>query len=257
MGEFSRIFVIADENVHASGEQICRLLQVQGLNQPFELMEWKVSEQLKTLQTAQEMIRELLARGADRKSFLVGAGGGVLTDIVGFVASVYMRGIRFAFIPTTLLAQVDAAIGGKNGVDLDDYKNIIGRISQPEWTCRDMSFLKTLPQAEWRNGLAEMLKTFILFDAQAYADTVLLFSQIFRNGTELDPGLAGQLKRLTDRCAGYKMEVVRRDEFESGERRLLNLGHTYAHAVEKCSCEQIPHGQAVAVGMIYAAEIPG
>lgn len=265
MGAYSNVFFVIDDNVRVSRHWLVSSAEEHGVNAAFGgCISVKASENSKTFASAESLIRELLRLGADRTSFIVGVGGGVVTDLTGFVASVYMRGVDFGFIPTTLLAQVDAAYGGKNGVNLDSYKNIIGCFRQPCWISSDVSMLRTLPQAEWKNGLAEMLKTFILFDAEAYSQTVSLFADLFGSmsaGDTLIPqplwdgGFQDALRKLVEKCAGYKMEVVRQDETEKGLRRLLNLGHTFAHAIEKCSGESVPHGQAVAAGMVYAAEI--
>lgn len=243
----------------------------------FHLIEIAACEKKKTLETVEYITRQLLEKGADRNCFIIGIGGGITTDITGFTASVYKRGVRFGFVPTTLLAQVDASIGGKNGVNFLAYKNILGVINQPEWIYVSTGPLATLSPREFRAGIAEVLKTFILFDAGNYQKAVLYFKSLEvhlkktgtyllgNNGSAPKPGsspLYGQdiLTGIIAKCAAYKCAVVERDEFEKGERRMLNLGHTFAHAIEKLCGEQssltpVMHGEAVSIGMVLAARI--
>lgn len=200
----------------------------------------EASEENKTLSTVSSICSRLLELGADRDTFIVALGGGITTDIAGFVASVYKRGVPFALVPTTLLSQVDAAFGGKNGVNFEEYKNIIGCFSEPQsvWICPE--FLRTLPEREFRCGLAEMLKTFIIADAQAYAAAVADYRK----------DLAGLIRR----CIEIKCSIVAEDPKDFGVRQLLNFGHTFAHAIEKCTREY-RHGEAVAIGMIMASRL--
>ncbi|WP_298297462.1 3-dehydroquinate synthase [Hydrotalea sp.] len=198
----------------------------------------------KSLDTAQYIIDQLIQLKADRTATLVGVGGGVVTDITGFVAAIYMRGIAFGFVPTTLLAMVDASIGGKNGIDIGLYKNLMGTIRQPSFLLYDTHFLKTLPEAEWQNGFAEIIK-------HACIKNATMFRQL--EGTS--PGILKknkqQLNELVQKNVQLKMSVVKADEFEKGERKLLNLGHTLGHAIE--NEYGFSHGQAVAIGIHYAA----
>lgn len=196
----------------------------------------------KTLDTVGEICRQLLARGADRGSYLVGVGGGIVTDITGFVASTYMRGVGFGFVATTLLAQVDASVGGKNGVNLDGFKNIIGTFNQPDFVLCDSAMLGSLPQRELVAGMAEIIKCGFIRE-----NSIL---DIFE-GEEWD---AGAVQRAIVAAVELKAAVVTADEREHGERKLLNLGHTFAHAVEKCSSQYL-HGEAVAIGLCVAARI--
>ena len=204
----------------------------------------QASEQEKTLATAQRLVEQLLEREADRDTMLIGVGGGITTDITGFVASIYKRGLKFGLVPTTLLAQVDAAIGGKNGVNFDRYKNMLGTFRQAEFVLIDTDFLRTLPQRELRCGAAEMLKTFLLADSHAYEEAVT----VFRAEKPHVP------QWLVRRAGEIKMELVTRDPEDHGVRRLLNLGHTFGHAIEKCS-SQYAHGEAVAIGIVMAARM--
>jgi 3-dehydroquinate synthase len=202
------------------------------------------NESSKSVETFQKVADELLQLEADRKTLLVGIGGGVTTDLTGFVASVYMRGIPFAFVPATLLAQVDAAIGGKNGINYGKYKNMLGVIRQPEFLLFDYDLLDTLPETELYNGFAEIIKYACICDAG-------LFHYLEENRNKALSRDRQVIAKLVERSAEIKSEIVQQDEFENGKRRLLNFGHTIGHAVEKI--EKIAHGQAVAIGMHAAA----
>ena len=229
----------------------------------------ETSEENKTMATVLEIEKWLLETGADRDALLLAVGGGITTDMAGFAASIYKRGIRFAFIPTTLLAQVDAAIGGKTGVNFESYKNMIGVIRQPEFTYICPEPLATLPARDFRSGAAEMLKTFIIEDGGNYEKAVEVLSEIAGTGI---PGQEARrpaarasisahreaLQELISAAAAVKAGVVSRDQYESGERRKLNLGHTFAHAIEwkaRATGSDITHGEAVAIGMIQAAKL--
>ncbi len=206
----------------------------------------KPGEAYKVQATIDSIIEQLITMEADRKTTLVGIGGGVITDITGYVASVYMRGLPFGFVPTSLLGMVDASIGGKNGIDVGVYKNMVGIIRQPQFLLYDVSVLKTLPDAEWRNGFAEIIKHACIKDAA-------LFSLLEKNGLAGFQKNKKLLASLVERNATIKIKVVQRDEFEKGERRLLNYGHTLGHALE--NQYELSHGQAVAIGMTYAAAL--
>lgn len=205
-----------------------------------------LGETHKTLETVGDIYRELLALGVDRGSYLVGIGGGIVTDITGFVASTYMRGVAgFGFVATSLLAQVDASVGGKNGVNLDGYKNIVGVFNQPDFVLCDQGMLATLPERELRAGLAEVIKCGLIRDKALF--------ELFENHTfESFTGDAALLHRAIVASVELKAAVVAADETEQGERKLLNLGHTFAHAVEKCTGRYL-HGEAVGIGLCIAA----
>lgn len=203
-------------------------------------------EHSKSVETITSVCEQLLRMEATRETMLVGVGGGVVTDIAGFAAAVYMRGIACAFVPTTLLAMVDASIGGKNGVNLGLHKNMIGTIRQPRAIYFDTSFLATLPGDEWSNGFAEVIKCACIFDKE-------LFEELERKDAGHYKSDRAALDRLVQRCADWKNKTVAADELEAGQRRLLNFGHTTGHAIE--TVYGLPHGQAVAVGMIIAAHL--
>lgn len=221
-------------------------------------IEVEADERCKSLDEAARICGRLMEYGADRECFILGVGGGVTTDMAGFVASVYKRGVNFGFVPTTLLAQCDAAIGGKNGVNLMGFKNIIGTIRQPSFVYETPGYLKTLPPRVFKEGIAEILKTFAIFDTGYFRKAVSFFGET--DHTSMSAAQEGTLADIIGKCAGYKSEVVAADEFEKGGRRLLNFGHTFAHAIEK-HCIDHPengimmHGEAVACGMVLAAKI--
>jgi len=206
----------------------------------------KPGEEYKVQLTVDTIVEQLIDFAAHRETTLIGVGGGVVTDITGYVASVYMRGVNFGFVPTSLLALVDASIGGKNGIDVGVYKNMIGTIRQPSFILHDLSLLATLPQNEWENGFAEIIKHACIKDAAMFKQLEQNSFTTFRQGKK-------QLAELVKRNAEIKIKVVQEDEFEKGERRLLNYGHTLGHALE--NQYELSHGQAVAIGMAYAAVI--
>lgn len=206
----------------------------------------KNGEANKTLQTVHEVYMQLMTMGADRKSFLIGIGGGIVTDLAGFVASTFMRGLDFGFISTTLLGQIDAVIGGKNGVNVNHYKNIAGTINQPDFIINDPSFFQTLPEEEFINGSAELVKHYLIADAAGF--------EWFKNNFHLfeirDPEF---LATLIYQHNKLKAGIVEADETEQGIRKILNFGHTIGHAIERET--KLPHGFAIAQGMVLAARI--
>jgi len=202
------------------------------------------AESSKCLDTIGRLTKELIVLEATRKTTLIGVGGGVVTDITGFLASVYMRGVPFGFVPTTLLGMVDAAIGGKNGVNAGLNKNIIGTINQPNFILFDTGFLSTLPDEEWSNGFAEIIKYACIFDADLFAELGKNSISAYREHGNTD------LAALIERCVAWKNKTVAEDEHEQGVRKLLNFGHTAAHAIE--NMYELPHGKAVAIGMVIA-----
>lgn len=232
----SKVIIITDPNVHHHYRDI--------INR-YEYLLIGKGEEIKTLETVARLYSELLAMGADRSSYIVGFGGGIVTDITGFVASTYLRGVSFGFIASTLLAQVDASVGGKNGVNFEGYKNMIGTFNQPDFVLCDPSLLSTLPEREFRAGLAEIIKSGIIADVELFN---LFEIHKYEDFLE-DPKL---LTESITRAVKVKASIVEKDEKESGERRKLNLGHTFGHAIEK-STRKFLHGEAVAIGMVMAA----
>lgn len=206
----------------------------------------KPGEEYKVQTTVDAVIEQLIEMGADRKTTLVGVGGGVITDITGYIASVYMRGVKFGFIPTSILAMVDASIGGKNGIDVGVYKNMVGVIRQPAFILHDMALVNSLPEAEWQNGFAEIIKHACIKDAK-------MFQELEANSLKKYQSKKVLLCELIQRNALLKTKVVQQDEFESGDRKLLNFGHTLGHAIE--NMYELSHGQAISIGMTYACRI--
>ena len=270
---YEHVYAVMDENVamkcYAAGS-IADMLNRRGA--PGMLVE--ASEEAKCMDTIMDICGWLLENGADRDALVLAIGGGITTDMVGFAASIYKRGVRFAYVPTTLLAQVDAAIGGKTGVNMGGYKNMLGVIRQPEFTYVCPQVLESLPMEDFQAGAAEMLKTFIIEDDGNYEVAAGLLKSLTNDFIELCAGatlsdgearwpeaLTGRLTELTPLIAAaarVKAGVVSRDQFESGKRMKLNLGHTFGHAIEALAHKKhndIDHGHAVALGMVYAAQL--
>lgn len=206
----------------------------------------KAGEAHKNQSTVDHIIEQLIETGADRKTTLIGVGGGVITDITGYVAGIFLRGISFGFVPTSILAMVDASVGGKNGVDVGLYKNMVGLIRQPSFILFDYSLLKTLPKEEWINGFAEIIKHAAIKDAAMFKILEAARLTTFQKDTQA-------IAKLVQRNVLIKTKVVINDEFESGERKLLNFGHTLGHAIE--NLYQIPHGHAISIGMGVACRL--
>jgi len=202
-------------------------------------------EESKKLMVIEDLADQLLEEGIDRSGFILAIGGGVVCDIAGFLASVYMRGIRCGYVSTTLLSQVDASTGGKTGVNLGENKNMIGVIRQPEFVICDTNMLRTLPEREFLSGLAELIKTAIIGDLN-------LFGLIESNPEKITDGDYNFLTTLIAKSVRFKAMVVSNDEKEAGLRRILNFGHTYGHAIEIQA--GLKHGFAVALGMQMATE---
>jgi len=206
----------------------------------------KPGESSKSLDSASRIYDELIRNEVDRQSFILGVGGGIVCDLAGFIASTYLRGVSFGFVSTTLLGQVDASIGGKNGVNFEGYKNMVGIIRQPDFVICDPEMLKTLEPAEFRMGFAEIIKYGAIMDPELFG----YLEENFEKALELDSFV---MEEIIAECAGAKADIVSRDEKESGDRIKLNFGHTFAHAFEKL--DGMPHGEAVAIGMILAARL--
>lgn len=218
----------------------------------------EVSETVKTLETVQEMTAWLLGQGADRNALIISVGGGLLSDMAGFAAAIYKRGVGCVYFPTTLLAQVDAAIGGKTGVNFDSYKNILGVIRQPEFTFICPEVLDSLDYRDFLSGAAELVKSFIIDDAANYHKAISLLTELKQASGRVDNLDRDSLMNLVAAAAKVKAGIVSRDQFENGERRKLNLGHTFAHAIERSarlSEKDITHGEAVSMGIVMASRL--
>jgi 3-dehydroquinate synthase len=232
-----RIIMLADSNVARLHRRL-----VSG----YKWVDVGSGEKAKSLRSIEKICRRLLDLGADRSTTVVGLGGGVACDIAGFAASIFMRGLDFGFAPTTLLAQVDAAIGGKNGVNLDGYKNILGVFNQPRFVLVDFDLLQTLPAREILGGAAEIVKHALIGDPE-------MFAYLEENGHRLLALERDAVEEVVGRSAALKIKIVSVDERETDERRKLNFGHTLAHALEKTA--GISHGEAVGMGMMFATRI--
>ena len=237
----ARYFILLDENSY--NNCLARVISQVSTLQEAEFMEVPVGEECKDIAIATQLWETLLESGADRNAVIVNLGGGCVSDLGGFVAAGYKRGIRYINIPTTLVGMVDASIGGKTAVNLGGSKNQVGFFHQPEVTCVEPAFLDTLPRRELYNGLFEMLKTFIIGDPEQYER----LCQMIMSGML---ALGGEAIAA---CAEIKSAVVKADPEEHGTRRILNFGHTFGHAIEAYSHEKgrktIPHGIAVGIGM--------
>lgn len=257
-----RIFVVCDRAV-------AHLVPRLGLDAA--VVELEASEEKKSLRTVEEICSALLEGGADRKSFVLALGGGIISDMAGFAASIYMRGIRFAYVPTTLLAMTDAAIGGKTGVNFLSYKNILGSFTEPCFTWMAAASLEGLPRRELLSGAAEMLKSFIIDNGCGAYESALGFFRHASLPEKCDAATASRLLPLARAAAEVKAGIVSRDFRESGERKLLNLGHSFAHAIEHLAQTGaaadiknagagdgnvgISHGEAVSMGIVLAAKL--
>ena len=205
-----------------------------------------LGETSKTLHTLDYIYRQFIDLGVDRSTFILAIGGGIVTDVAGFAASTFMRGLEFGFVSTSLLGQVDASVGGKNGVNVDGYKNMVGTFTQPRFVICDVAMLRTLNEREFRTGLAEMIKSAIIADGELFEMLEKVDFSALHSDVEL-------LMELVYRAIKVKAAIVERYERESGDRRLLNLGHTLAHAIEKSS-SKFNHGEAVACGLALVAD---
>lgn len=242
---YSSIFVLVDSNT----EQYClpTFLSLAKLPETLEVISIEAGEEHKNLDTCMGVWESLSELGADRKSLLINLGGGVVTDLGGFVASTFKRGIDFINIPTTLLSMVDASVGGKTGVDLGPLKNQIGVINSPQMVIVDTHFLETLPGEEYRSGYAEMLKHGLIRDKK-YWEILADYSAL--NTTDLN--------NYIHHSVSIKNEVVTADPYEDGLRKILNFGHTLGHAVESFFLTEenkttLLHGEAIAIGMVLEA----
>jgi 3-dehydroquinate synthase len=228
------VVIVTDHNVK----------ELYGLRFPsFPVLSVLPGEVSKKLEVIENLANQLLEAGIDRTGFILAIGGGVVCDLAGFLAAIYMRGIRCGYVSTTLLAQVDASTGGKNGVNLGTTKNMLGTIRQPEFVICDPSTLITLSEQEYLSGLAEMIKTGIIGDSELFEIIEKSYSEIMLRSSDL-------LSVLVSKSVKFKSLVVSEDEMETGPRRILNFGHTFGHAFELQ--KSLRHGFAVASGMELA-----
>ena len=232
-----RVIIITDENVS-------RLYKDEFPD--FPVITIGAGEKIKTIDTVGEITDEFIRLGVDRGSFILGIGGGVVCDIAGFVASIYMRGLGFGYVSTTLLSQVDASVGGKTGVNFRGYKNMLGSFRQPEFVLCDADMLKTLPEQDYRSGFAEVVKYGVIKDRE-------LFNYLSNHHDEIKNREMAFLSKIVSDSIKIKAGVVRKDPTEQGYRRILNFGHTFGHAIE--SVFGLTHGESVSLGMIIASDI--
>jgi 3-dehydroquinate synthase len=244
-GRFSSIHVVSSPKVwRALGKTVQRALQLSSRN---AIHLFNDAEAAKNLRSLEHIARCLCRAGADRKSLLIAVGGGVVGDVAGFAASCYLRGVKLVHVPTTLVAQVDSSIGGKTGVNLPEGKNLVGSFYPPRLVLTDPNLLRTLPDREFRCGLAEIIKHAIIADGRMFALLEKDMERILRRDRQ-------SLHFLISRNVQIKARVVGSDERESGLREILNFGHTFAHALESVTrYRRYQHGEAVAWGMMAAA----
>ena len=233
----NKILLITDENIfklHSKKFTEYAVIVVDG------------TEKNKTQATVDTIIAQMLELNIDKTWLLVGVGGGVITDMAGYVASIYKRGIKLGLVPTSILGMTDAAIGGKNGVNVGVYKNMVGTTYRPTFILYDFTFLDTLPTSEWINGFAEIIKHACIKDAE-------MFDELEQNNIEFYIDNTIEAIKLIEKNAALKMAVVVADEFEKADRFQLNFGHTFGHALE--NLYKLPHGHAVSIGMVMAARV--
>jgi 3-dehydroquinate synthase len=245
LGRFSSVHVVSSRKVwRAVGKTVLRGLE---LSKKEAVHLFDDAESAKNLRSVEEIARSLCRAGADRRSLLVAVGGGVVGDVAGFAASAFLRGVQLVQVPTTLVAQVDSSIGGKTGVNLPEGKNLVGAFYPPRLVLTDPELLRTLPDREFRGGLAEVIKHAVIADAQMFTTLEKEMEKILQRDRHA-------LGSLIPRNVEIKARVVSRDERESGLREILNFGHTFAHALESVTkYQRYQHGEAVAWGMIAAS----
>ncbi len=235
----SKAVIVTDSNVKELWlDEAKKSLQLAGIDTLVFVFD--AGEDSKNVGTLFELVDFMAKNRLTRSDFLVALGGGVTGDLTGLAASLYLRGIPFVQVPTSLLAAVDSSVGGKTAVNLAAGKNLMGTFYQPSLVLCDTNTLSTLPEAEFANGMAEIIKYGVIFDKD-------LFNKVRSGNVKSD------MEEIIARCVELKRNVVAKDEFDKGERQLLNFGHTLAHSIEKCSNFEIPHGAAVAIGMVIAA----
>ena len=278
LSSFGNLYAFIDKDLMMKSREVFELsLELQEMGCPMRAVE--ATEQMKTMDSVLGMCSWLMEKGADRNAVLLAIGGGITTDMVGFAASIYKRGVRYVSVPTTLLAQVDAGLGGKTGVNFLQYKNMLGAVHQPVFSFLWPAFLRTLPRRDFLSGAAELLKSFIISDEGGRYQMAVSFLKGYSEASDPSDYIKRNEPLLADiigAAASVKAGVVTRDPFEKGERRTLNLGHTFAHAIEtlsqrnpaadldmpvldsrrkKSRKHDVTHGEAVAMGMLMAARL--
>jgi 3-dehydroquinate synthase len=245
LGEFSSVHVLSSPKVwRALGAKLKRGL---GARREIAVHLFDDAEAAKNMATVEGIARKLASAGADRRSLLIAVGGGVVGDVGGFAAAAFLRGVSFVQVPTTLVAQVDSAVGGKTGVNLPEGKNLVGAFYPPKLVLVDPETLSTLPEREFRGGLAEVIKYGVIADAKLFAFLEGNIDRILRRDAQA-------LEQIIRRSLEIKADVVSKDERESGLREILNFGHTFGHALESATgYRKFQHGEAVAWGMMCAA----
>lgn len=240
-----KICIVTDSNVGPLYESVVEEA-LRKVSSDISVFTFEAGEKNKNLDTVSSLYQELIQNGLDRKSLLVALGGGVVGDLTGFGAATYLRGIDFIQIPTTLLAQVDSSVGGKTGVDFQQYKNMVGAFHQPRLVYMNLNTLTTLPAEQFACGMGEILKTGLICDGE-------FFRFVCREQESIKALDMKLIAAMVRRCCEIKAGVVERDPKEQGERALLNLGHTVGHAVEKLKNFTLLHGQCVGAGLVAAA----
>jgi 3-dehydroquinate synthase len=243
----SRYIIITDSNVSTlHGERVQATLIEMDLR--VDMIDFPAGEASKNIQTSLHIVDRMMELGADRTSALIALGGGVVGDITGFIASIYMRGIPYIQVPTTVLAQVDSSIGGKTGIDIPDGKNILGTFCQPKGVFIDLAFLNTLPAREFGTGLAEIVKHGIIDGPELFCSLEAHIEAVRNRDLSL-------LEEMITGSCRIKKEVVEIDEMDKGVRRILNFGHTIGHAIEAESGYSLSHGDAISIGMVASATL--
>ena len=247
LGEFSSVHVLTSPKVWRAVGKAVKAAIPRDVSKNVHLFD--DAETKKNMRTVELLCRKLTRAGADRKSLIVAVGGGVVGDVAGFVAASYLRGVALVHVPTTLVAQVDSSIGGKTGVNLPEGKNLVGAFYAPRLVLIDTDLLRTLPERQFRSGIAEVIKYGVIADAELFAYLEQKMEKLLRQDRDA-------LEYVIPRCVEIKAEVVSRDERESGLREILNFGHTFGHALESVTkYQRYLHGEAVAWGMIAAAAL--
>lgn len=240
---YDNVLVISDENVYKT--QLNKFIDLLGAKFVSEYIV-PAGEGSKCIETFERILEHGLKAGLTRKSLVIAVGGGVVGDLSGYVAASYMRGIDFIQVPTTLLAQVDSSIGGKTGINLGTYKNVVGAFYQPQFTFINVSALRTLPDDQFRNGMSEVVKYGFIYDYE-------FIDYLLENSEDILDKRDSALKYIVTKCAEIKANVVEADEKEGGLRKILNFGHTFGHGIEKLC--HIAHGEAVSIGMNMAFKL--